>query len=189
MLLLTLRGTPTLYYGDEIGMTDVPIAPEQQRDPWGKRVPGLGRDPCRTPMQWRPTHNAGFASPDVAELWLPLAADYPERNVECQSKDPGSLLNFYRVLLSFRRGSAALQQGSYRAVDHVPEDCYVFLRETDDQRLLVALNLSAESRSLMLPEFGRGEVVISTRLDSSGQVDLGALVLRGSEGVIIERSA
>ena len=189
MLLLTLRGTPTLYYGDEIGMTDVPISPDQQKDPWGKRVPGLGRDPCRTPMQWSPAANAGFSPPDVADLWLPVADDFPERNVEYHLKDPGSLLNFYRALLSFRRESAALQRGGYRAVDCVPEDCYVFLRETDDQRLLVALNLSAESRSLMLPEFGFGEVVISTSLDSSGQVDLGALVLRGGEGVIIDRSA
>src|SRR5690606_11977646 len=74
MLLLTLRGTPTLYYGDELGMRDVPIAPEQVQDPFEKNVPGMGmgRDPCRTPMQWDTSPNAGFTT---GRPWLPLAAD------------------------------------------------------------------------------------------------------------------
>ena len=75
MLLLTLRGTPTLYYGDEIGMADVLIPPGQRKDPWGART-GIGRDPCRTPMQWSPAPNAGFSPPDVSGPWLPLAADF-----------------------------------------------------------------------------------------------------------------
>ena len=75
MLLLTLRGTPTLYYGDEIGMHQVAIAPDQVRDPFEKNVPGIGvgRDGCRTPMQWDATPNAGFST---AQPWLPLADDF-----------------------------------------------------------------------------------------------------------------
>lgn len=80
MLVLTLRGTPTLYYGDELGMRDVPIAHERAHDPFEKRVPemGFGRDPERTPMQWEASANAGFSS---AEPWLPIACDYTRCNV------------------------------------------------------------------------------------------------------------
>ena len=89
LILLTLRGTPTLYYGDEIGMQDVPIPPEKEQDPFGLRVPGLGlgRDPARTPMQWDDSPNAGFSSEGV-ETWLPLAEDFRIVNVEAQIDDP-----------------------------------------------------------------------------------------------------
>lgn len=186
MLLLTLRGTPTLYYGDEIGMTDVPIPPDQRVDPWGFRVPGLGRDPCRTPMQWNRAPNAGFSPPDVAGPWLPLAADYRQVNVERQLDDPSSLLNLYRRLLAYRKASPALQLGSYRPVNSVPDDCYAFLREADGQRFVVALNFSTQSRRLSLPDLGRGEIAISTHLDREGQVSLAELALRSGEGVIVE---
>ena len=87
VLLLTLRGTPTLYYGDEIGMTDVPIPPDRVQDPFERNVPGLGlgRDPERTPMQWSAAPNAGFTA---GTPWLPVAADYRETNVETQRRDP-----------------------------------------------------------------------------------------------------
>jgi alpha-glucosidase len=85
MLLLTLWGTPIMYYGDEIGMQDVPIPSERMQDPWEQRVPGLGlgRDPQRTPMQWDETPNAGFTNEDV-QPWLPLADDYKAVNVAVQ---------------------------------------------------------------------------------------------------------
>ena len=93
MLLLTLRGTPTLYYGDEIGMTGIDIPPEKQQDPWGVRVPGLGRDGCRTPMQWDDSPNAGFSQAS-RETWLPLSGDYPQVNVLRQLNQPDSRLIF-----------------------------------------------------------------------------------------------
>src|SRR5215211_3467911 len=100
MLLLTLRGTPTCYYGDELGMEDVLIPPEKIQDPPAVNQPEIahivGRDPERTPMQWDASPNAGFSSPDVKDLWLPLASDYQEVNVESQLNDPYSMLNFYR---------------------------------------------------------------------------------------------
>ena len=186
MLLLTLRGTPTLYYGDEIGMADVPIPFEEQQDPFGLRAPGFGRDPCRTPMQWTPDPNAGFSAPDTPRLWLPLAADYQQVNVERQLAEPASILNLYRRLLAYRKATPALRRGSYQAIDGVPEDCCVYLRQADGQRILVALNFSAEERRVTLPGMGQGKVVISTHLDRAETVNLAQLALRGDEGVIVE---
>jgi glycosidase len=187
MLLLTLRGTPTLYYGDEIGMMDVPVPANQQKDPWGLRVSGLGRDPCRTPMQWSSAPNAGFSSPEVTDLWLPLSADYRDTNVERQLADPTSLLNLYRALLAYRRASPALHSGDYQAVSGVPDDCYVFLRQTAQQRILVVLNFSSRGRRLSLPGLGRGRVTVSTNLDRAGLESLSDLAIRSNEGLIIER--
>ena len=101
MLLLTLRGTPTMYYGDEIGLEQVPIPPEDVHDPWEKNEPGLGfgRDPERTPMQWDNTKNAGFTT---ARPWLPLAATWEQCNVAVEADDADSLLSFYRALLQLR---------------------------------------------------------------------------------------
>jgi alpha-glucosidase len=188
MLLLTLRGTPTLYYGDELGMTDVPIPPDQMQDPWGRRVEGLGRDPCRTPMQWSPAPNAGFSAPETPHLWLPLAADYQEVNVECALAEPASILNLYHRLLAYRKASPALQWGSYRAVDDTPQHCYAFLRRAEDEHSLIALNFSGKEERLALPNLGQGQIALSTHLDRQGAVGLDSLVLRGHEGLIIELS-
>src|SRR5437763_7903400 len=107
MLLLTLRGTPTLYYGDEIGMMQVPIAPEDVRDPFEKNVPGIGvgRDGCRTPMQWDATAHAGFSS---ARPWLPLAEDFRHENVVNLEADTRSILNFYKALVELRKKTPEL---------------------------------------------------------------------------------
>ncbi len=182
MLLLTLRGTPTLYYGDEIGMTDVDVPLEQQKDPFGLRVPGLGRDPCRTPMQWSATSNAGFSPPDTSELWLPLAPDYRTINVAHQLEDPTSILNLYRRLLALRKTTPALQRGDYRPLDGMPETCYVFERRAGAERILVALNFSGQDQNLPWSE---GRVVLSTHLDRAGEKLQGVLALRGHEGLII----
>lgn len=192
MLLLTLRGTPTLYYGDEIGMTNVPIPPEKEQDPFGKRVPGLGlgRDPDRTPMQWEASPNAGFAAPEVKDLWLPLAPDYQEVNVSHQLADPRSMLNLYRRLLAYRRATPTLQWGNYRALDPgtptAQEACFVFLRQADEQRVLVTLNFSSQEQKLSLPELGSGEIVVSTAMDREGKVNLADFSLRGSEGLTVQ---
>jgi alpha-glucosidase len=185
MLLLTLRGTPTLYYGDEIGMTDVEIPPEREQDPWGKQVPGLGlgRDPERTPMQWDASPNVGFST---AEPWLPVAPDHEAVNVEAQRAAPTSILNLYRRLLAYRKVTPALQWGSYQAVDGVPRACYVFVRQTDDQRVLIALNFSAQDQRVTLPAHDGGTIVLSTHLDREETISLGDLILRGHEGVIVE---
>jgi len=186
MLLLTLRGTPTLYYGDEIAMTDVPIPPEKQQDPWGLRVPGLGRDPSRTPMQWSAAPHAGFSAPETRQPWLPLPGDYQEVNVERQLADPRSMLNLYRRLLAYRRVTPALQRGSYRPLEGVAQATYAFLRQAGEQRVLVVLNFSHREQKVGLPALGSGRLVVSTYLDRQGTVSLDQLVLRASEGMIVE---
>jgi alpha-glucosidase len=187
MLLLTLRGTPTLYYGDEIGMTDVPVPAEKVQDPWGKRVPGLGRDPQRTPMQWTSGPNAGFSSADPQELWLPLSPDYQEKNVEVELDDPRSILNLYRSLLSYRRSHLSLQAGDYQPLDDMPESVFAYLRRAQGfPGNLVVLNFAAEEVRVSLPANLGGRLLCSTYMDREGGMDLQRLALRPHEGLLIE---
>lgn len=185
MLLLTLRGTPTWYYGDELGMQDVPIPPDLAHDPQGKRQPGYGRDSVRTPMQWDAGPNASFCPANV-DPWLPLAVDYRQINVAEEREDAHSQLSLTRALLTLRRKKPALSGGSYRALEGGSEHCLVYLREQGKQRLVVALNFSAEAQTVRLPEFGRGRILISTALDREEQISLAVLALRGHEGCIVE---
>ena len=178
MLLLTLRGTPTLYYGDEIGMHDVPIPPDRLRDPFERNVPGQGhgRDPVRTPMQWSAAPGGGFTS---AEPWLPLAADYREVNVEAQRDDPASMLTLYRRLIALRRGEPALEVGRLELLE-AGADVLAYLR---GERFLAALNLGAGSRSLRLP--AAGTVALSTHLDRADERLARAVELRPHEGLLL----
>jgi alpha-glucosidase len=189
MLLLTLRGTPTLYYGDEISMHDVPIPPDQVQDPFEKSVPGIGagRDPERTPMQWDGSPNAGFC-PAGTTPWLPVAGDYPTTNVATESEEQTSILVLHRRLLSLRRTEPALAVGSYAPIE-ATGDILAYMREENDRRFLVVLNLGDQPL-----DFGprlsylRGRVVLNTHLDRAGEEVAGALALRGAEGVIVELS-
>ena len=185
MLLLTLRGTPTLYYGDEIGMHDADIPPERVQDPLAKGIPDIGRDPVRTPMQWDSSQNAGFCPPTV-EPWLLIPGDYQQLNVAVERDDPHSMLSLTRTLIEMRRTTAALNAGSYHPIENLPNDCFVYLRELADQRRLIALNFSSDEQVLSLPEMGSGRIVISTYLDREEQVDLAAFRLRANEGCIME---
>ncbi len=187
LLLLTLRGASTLYYGDEIGMHDGDIPPERVYDPIEKNMPGLGlgRDPERTPMQWDSSPNAGFCPPGV-EPWLPISADYKQINAAVEREDPHSLLTLTRRLIELRRSKLALTTGSYCAIEGVPDGCFVYLRQSSNQRYLIALNFSGNERTLKLPEMGNGDIVLSTYLDCEGPVDLALLRLRGDEGFVIE---
>ena len=183
-LLLTLRGTPTLYYGDELGIPDVFVPPELAQDPWGKRVEGLGlgRDPARTPMQWDASPGAGFARSGVRP-WLPVAADAATRNVEAQSRDPHSMLSLTRRLLRIRRAHPALDRGSYRPVDGVPDGVYAFVREHGADRVLVLLNFLAAPAEVPLPGGARA-VLISTEPGAALR-ERDRYSLRPHEGVVI----
>jgi alpha-glucosidase len=184
MLLLTLRGTPTLYYGDEIGMRQVAIAPEQVRDPFEKNVPGIGvgRDGCRTPMQWSAEPYAGFST---AAPWLPLADDFPHENVVNLEADSRSILHLYKALIRLRRKLPQLVSGDYVPIA-AEGDLLLYRRQSDAGAIVVALNLGAEPVSIASD--GKrldGEILQSTFLDREGEAIQGALDLRGNEGVII----
>jgi alpha-glucosidase len=185
MLLLTLRGTPLLYYGEEIGMSNTVIPPEYERDPMGKRI-GLNRDPQRTPMQWDPGPYAGFSAHNTPRLWLPVNSNYRQVNVETELQDPASFLNLYRELIALRKSSPALQLGSFQTLESAPEGCYAYLRLYGDEIILVALNFSSEPLKLPLSERMRGEIAVSTLMDRSGPFDPLDLELRGQEGVVIK---
>jgi alpha-glucosidase len=184
MLLLTLRGTPTIYYGDEIGMRQGEIAPHQVRDPFELNVPGIGvgRDGCRTPMQWDDSAFAGFSE---VEPWLPLGADHRTNNVLNQRRESASLYNLHRRLIALRRRELALSVGSYRPIA-AQGDLVVFLRAHAGTRMLVVLNLGDQPMHM---DFGserlRGEIALSTELDREGEAMDNELALRSNEGVIV----
>lgn len=184
MTLLTLRGTPTMYYGDELGMKDTPIPPEREQDPWGKNVPGLGRDPERTPMQWDTSPNAGFA-PAGVDTWLPVGSDYETVNVEAQLSDPKSFLSMTRALLKLRKQSPALNGGSYQTVTDVPDDTFVWLRKGGAETLLIAINFTSEPREITPSVLANGgDLLINTTRDRApGRLD--QLTLNAHEGVIV----
>ncbi|KAF0813364.1 Oligo-1,6-glucosidase [Andreprevotia sp. IGB-42] len=184
MLLLTLRGTPTMYYGDEIGMHDIDVPPELVQDPFEKKQPGkgLGRDPERSPMQWSDEANAGFSG---AAPWLPVAPDYPSTNVAGEAAKRNSLLGLYRALLALRREQPALAIGSYRGFS-TPDGVLGFLREQDNARLLVLLNFTANDIPVPHHNLISGKVLLSSFLDRKGEQVDQAFALRAHEGVIIE---
>jgi alpha-glucosidase len=184
MLLLTLRGTPTLYYGDEIAMQDVPIPAELVKDPWELNVPalGLGRDPERSPMQWDSTHHAGFST---ATPWLPVASGFNRFNVAIESQEPDSVLALYRRLIALRAEKPALHSGAYGEVLW-DDPVLAYSRESGTERFLIVLNFTGEPRTF---EQGglRGRIALSTALDRNSEPVAEKLLLRAHEGVIVER--
>ena len=183
VLLLTLRGTPTMYCGDELGLDDVTIPPDRVRDPRELREPGLGlgRDPQRTPMPWDDSLHAGFTT---GEPWLPLNADWRERNVEALQRDAGSVLNLYRRLLALRRTHRALRVGDFSLLK-TQGDVLAYVRRSGDARLLVILNLAGTPQTVSLPSWARAAKVLLSTLDVSAIGQDSNLVLRPDEGIII----
>jgi alpha-glucosidase len=184
VLLLTLRGTPTLYYGDELGLADVDVPPERVQDPWALRVPGHGRDGARTPMQWDEGPNAGFSA-GGAQPWLPLSEDAAERNVAVQREDPDSMLALHRDLLSLRRAEPALTEGEHRTVA-VDGSVFAYERATAGSRMLVALNLGDEPAESRL-DGASGTVVLGSERGRAGQRVVGAATLAPGEAIVVRR--
>jgi alpha-glucosidase len=182
MMLLTLRGTPFIYFGEEIGQADAVVPPERALDV-------EGRDPERAPMQWAPGPGAGFTTGDP---WLPIGSEADRVNVAAQRDDPASMLGLYRRLIWYRKGSAPLLRGSYRSLD-APEGVFAFVREADGESLLVALNFrdaaarfdaDGASDGAVAP---RGHVELSTDAErhTDVEVSLAPLILGPNEGVVV----
>lgn len=192
MLLLTVRGTPTCYYGDEIGMEDVAIPFDRCMDPAALQQPETfeiwGRDPERTPMQWDDSPNAGFAAPGVTP-WLPLAADYATRNVAAQENDPASMLNLFRRLAALRRAEPALHRGEIELVDLGHENVLAYRRTAaGHSAYLVVLNFGNAAHTLDLRDTldnAHSVRILSTRSEHEIVQDAGKLLLNDNEGVLI----
>jgi len=184
LMLLTLRGTPFLYQGEEIGQADGEVPPERVVDV-------DGRDPERTPMQWAAGPGAGFTT---GEPWLPLGREANTVNVAAQSSDPDSMLSFTRRAIWFRKSSAALRAGTIRILDPEP-DVLAYLREVDGERLAVALDFSGRDRRVDLVtalrgagvDARRGAVVLATEAGAAAatSIDLQAVELRGDSGIVV----
>ena len=147
-MYLTLRGTPILYYGEEIGMqNNDPTRVEDVKDPIGRLgwPNEKGRDGERTPMQWSDTPNAGFTK---GIPWLPVPMSYQTHNVVTEKADPNSILNFYKKLLALRHTNKALLDGDYVAVNPNDPNVYSYLRRYKGQAVLVVLNMSTEPQTI-----------------------------------------
>jgi alpha-glucosidase len=184
LMLLTLRGTPTLYYGDEIGMQDVPIPPGKIVDPQGLNMPdkNLTRDPARTPMPWSNKLNGGFS--DV-EPWLPLDKNFPRLNVESQRGDSDSMFEMYKKLIALRQSSPSLIYGHFRMLysDH---QLISYLREAPGHpAFLIVLNLSHRTTLFRSPVQTKGIVELDTYMDLIGTEVSNIMALRGDEGLLI----
>jgi len=183
LLLLTLRGTPTIYYGEEIGMVDVPVSSEEARDRLERREPGRGRDAERSPMQWDASPNAGFTVPDAIP-WLPLAPDASTVNVAGQAEGPDSILTLTRRLIQLRREHPVLHTGDFERFGSTPDGTFAFRRGSGDGQLTVVLNLTGDERSV--PGVGPGNVLIGTHRDRDGSAVADSVALRPDEAVVVE---
>jgi alpha-glucosidase len=179
MLLMTLRGTPTMYYGEEIGLARVDIPVGATQDPWEENEPGLGRDASRTPMQWDESTRGGFTT--AAKPWLPLDRNHVRQNVATLTQVPDSILNLYRALITLRRAHRPLSGGTFQMVA-VTDATILFERTFGGDRFVVALNLGGEEQ-IMPPSLMNAEIVLSTMMDRKGPLE--KATLRANEGLLL----
>ncbi|RUS73006.1 hypothetical protein EGW08_019228 [Elysia chlorotica] len=197
MLLMTLKGTPTIYYGDELGMQDSSVAYEEAQDPFGikigpERYALFGRDPCRTPMQWTSETQAGFTT--SRKPWLPVGKDHEQRNVQSQKKDEKSHLNLLKEYVALR-SKDAFKYGDIGLDCVLNKNVLAFLRFFGSERYLVAINFGQESST---DDHRGGPVAVATGtvvantgavsddLAKGRTIDLSSLTLRPGDGLVIQ---
>ena len=174
MAMHLLRGTPFVYQGEELGMTNTPFPDESAiRDIEGlnvlrearitnrydqawKGILHKGRDHARTPMQWSAAKNAGFTD---GEPWIMLNPNYASINAEAEERDPNSVLTIYQKLIAMRNASSTLQYGSYKPLWTEHEQLFAYRRELDGETITIVCNMSGESAKL--PELPAGEIVLT----------------------------
>ncbi|MEO0375738.1 MAG: alpha-glucosidase [Cyanobacteria bacterium P01_A01_bin.17] len=175
-LLLTVRGTPVLYYGQELGMVNhESIPPGKQHDSVeDQEQDSSPRDGARTPMQWNCSAQAGFSFGKEIEPWLPVHENYTDINVEVELADQDSILNFYRQLIQLRKQSRALREGSWRALIDYPHEQLTYLRETEDEQVLVIINFGDQQPLKLDPSITASDwdILLSTRFAQGQTIHL-----------------
>ena len=173
VLLLTLRGAPFLYAGEEIGMQDLPRSRRAAHD-------RAGRDAQRSPMQWDASPGGGFTT---GEPWLPLV-DPEATSVAAQRSDHGSLLTLYRRLIEVRRGSPALRGGEHRSILGLAPDVLAFLREAEAERVLVLVNCGDEPRRVDIARWAATpRLLVGTHSERVARIDPGRIDLLPLEAI------
>lgn len=186
LMQLTLPGLPVIYYGDELGMKNVEIKPEEVQDPVEIRKPGLnqGRDPERTPMLWSDEQYAGFSN---AKPWLPIGDDYKTGNVKYQAQQLDSFFNLYKQLLGLRASSQTLIKGDYKEIVDENSDSFIYERSYEDEIYIVALNFSDHETRILLPR--HGEIIIMSQPNGLAELsDHGELQICAYGAVVIKCS-
>ena len=185
-MLLTLRGTAFIYYGEEIGMEEAAIPYEEIQDPEGKNLwpEKPGRDGCRTPMQWDASQYAGFST---VKPWLPVNENKEKINVARQKQDQNSLLNHYKSLIELRKGSSVLKWGRLQVLESSRE-VFAYLRFESGKRLVVALNFLDEKISAGLKLTEKAWVLHSNRRNPGEVRSLQDLKLYPYEALVLELS-
>ena len=181
LMLLTLPGIPVVYNGDELGMENGDIAPDQIKDPFELQTPGLGlgRDPGRTPIQWTNEKYAGFSN---VEPWLPVSKNVETINVASEFSDEASTLNLYKSLLKLRK-RLIIRSGGYEEWNSEHEKVFGYIRHDGDERLLILLNMTDEETTETLNE--GGSVIISTHLPLT-RIENHTITLQPHQGVVIQ---
>ena len=186
-LYLTLRGTPIMYYGEEIGMeNNNPTRKEDVKDPKGKSgwPADIGRDGERTPMQWNDSTNAGFTT---GTPWLPVPPSYKTHNVASESKDPNSVLAFYRKVLALRHSNNVLLEGNYTPLNESDAHVISYLRSYKGKAVLVAINMSdsPQKATFNLADRGFATPSFKSLLATTGAEANGAEVTLPAFGVFV----
>lgn len=194
LLLLTLRGTPFIYYGEELGMHNVKVPDEELKDPIAfRKVFGIplknlfGRDGCRTPMQWNDTPlNAGFSKDSKVKPWLPIGATSSEYNVKKQQEDEESMLSFYKKLISVRKQEKTLQAGELEISAGSDSNCFFYERILGKERTLVILNFSNKFHTLTHP-YKKSKLLLSTITTKPNETIDELLTVYPLEGLILKK--
>ena len=181
VLLLTLKGTPFIYNGEELGMIDVSIPIEKVQDPTAKLEPKLSRDPYRTPMQWNLSKNAGFTN---GNPWLPVSDDYKENNVKTELQKKDSFLILYKKLISLRNSHKSLQLGNIKFFNEKNTNliCYNRIGESKEE-FGILINFSDKNQKVTLPK--QFKILLNTFLDEKTTITDSTITLRKNEAVVI----
>ncbi len=181
MLLLTVKGTPFIYNGEEIGMVDVSIPENKIQDPTSKLESKLSRDPYRTPLQWDTTENAGFSE---VEPWLPVSPDFNEYNVKSELADKTSFLNLYKTLIELRNTNTALQTGDIEILQLENTEVIGYNRTQSNKKIFgIFINFSTEKQEIKINNDFK--IILNSYLDANKEIKENVLFLRSNEAILL----